>query len=224
MVERKFINRIFFVMISVFCLIFAFFCYLQAEASGESLWTKRVPVNTNLFADNRATAVGDTVTIVIHEQTDILGIEDNELEAETEFSSNIDASEFFVGRKRSENGQVSSFNNALPNITGTHKADFDAEGEYESSRDINFKLSAIVIEVLGNGNLLVEGRRSVNVNKERYTLNVSGIIRPIDIDEENIIMSEKITNANISLSGKGFLTRNARRGWGYRIFDVVWPF
>ena len=65
-----------------------------------------------------------------------------------------------------------------PNITGNHNVDFDAEGEYSSSRDINFRLSAIVVEVLGNGNLLIEGRRAVNINKERYTLNVSGIIRP----------------------------------------------
>ena len=224
MVQRKYINSVFFGMISLFCLLFAFFCYLQAEALGESLWTKRVPVNTNLFADNRATAVGDTVTIVIREQTDILGIEDNELESESTFSSNIDASDFFVGKTRKKKGQTSAFNNSLPNISGNHNVGFDAEGEYSSSRDINFRLSAIVIEVLGNGNLLVEGRRVVNVNKERYTLNVSGIIRPIDIDDENVIMSEKITNANISLSGKGFLTRNARSGWGYRIFDVMWPF
>ena len=114
MVQRKYVNQVFFGMISIFCLLFAFFCYLQAEASGESLWTKRVPVNTNLFADNRATAVGDTVTIVIREQTDILGIEDNELESASTFGSKIDASDFFVGKNRTESGQSSSLNNALP--------------------------------------------------------------------------------------------------------------
>ena len=197
---------------------------LQSNVFGDSLWNKRAFKNTNLFVDNRARNVGDVVTVIIEEKTDILGIEDNELDADTSFASNIDASQFFVGSTRKEKGQESSFNNALPNLSGNHNLSFGAEGEYESSRDINFRLTAIVTEVLANGNLLVEGKRGVSVNKEKYTLRISGIIRPIDIDQDNIVLSEKMANANIALLGKGFLTRNAKRGWGYRVFDTLWPF
>lgn len=211
-------------LICALCFAIFLISLWQINALGDSLWTKRVMANTNLFADNRARNVGDTVTIIIQEKTDILGIEDNELEAETNFSSDIDATNFFVGRTRSDNGQPSSLSQFVPNVTGSHNVDFEAEGEYESSRDINFRLTAMVTEVLGNGNLLIEGKRGVTVNKESYTLRVSGIIRPIDIDENNVVLSEKIANANISLEGKGFLTRNAKRGWGYRLFDVLWPF
>lgn len=208
----------------ILCFVVFPIALWQISALGDSLWTKRVMANTNLFADNRARQIGDTVTVIISEKTDILGIEDNEMKAETSFSSKIDASDLFVGRTRTDNGQPSSLNQSLPNVTGSHDTDFGAEGEYESSRDIKFRLTAMVTEVLGNGNLLIEGKRGVSVNKESYTLRVSGIIRPIDIDENNIILSEKIANANISLLGKGFLTRNAKRGWGYRLFDVMWPF
>ncbi|MGR3177987.1 MAG: flagellar basal body L-ring protein FlgH [Candidatus Anammoxibacter sp.] len=197
---------------------------LQVDAQCDSLWTKRVMANTNLFADNRAMHVGDTVTVIISEKTDILGVEDNELDAETNFSSEIDASNFFVGSKRTEEGIGASLDKFLPNITGNHSTGFEAEGEYESTRDINFRLTAMVTEVLGNGNLLIEGKRRVSVNGESYTLRVSGIIRPIDIDANNVVLSEKMANANISLNGKGFLTRNAKRGWGYRVIDVFWPF
>lgn len=208
------------------CMLFivTFPLLLQINAYSDSLWNKRAFKNTNLYVDNRARNVGDVVTVIIQEQTDILGIEDNELDADTKFTSNIDASDFFVGRTRKEKGEESSFNNSLPNISGNHKLSFGAEGEYESSRDINFRLTAIVTEVLANGNLLIEGKRGVSVNKEKYTLQVSGIIRPIDVDQDNVVLSEKMANADITLSGKGFLTRNAKRGWGYRVFDVLWPF
>ncbi|MGR3317844.1 MAG: flagellar basal body L-ring protein FlgH [Candidatus Anammoxibacter sp.] len=220
LIKRNILSRLACILC---CAIFAI-AMLQVNAQCDSLWTKRVSANTNLFADNRAMHVGDTVTVIIQEKTDILGIEDNELAAETSFSSEVDASGFFVGTGRTALGIASANNDNLPNITGNNKSDFEAEGEYESSRDINFRLTAMVTEVLGNGNLLIEGKRAVSVNGESYILRISGIIRPIDIGADNVVLSEKMANANISLEGKGFLTRNAKRGWGYRLMDVFWPF
>ena len=205
------------------CAIFSI-VILQVDARCDSLWTKRVSANTNLFADNRAMHVGDAVTVLIEEKTDILGIEDNELESETSFSSEIDASSFFVGKNRTLNGLAAAANESLPNITMDNDSSFQAEGEYESSRDISFRLTAMVTEVLGNGNLLIEGKRGVSVNGESYTLRISGIIRPIDIDANNVVLSEKMANANINLEGEGFLTKNAKQGWASVLFDVLWPF
>lgn len=195
------------------------FILLQLSAYADSLWVKRAAVNTNLFADNRARSVGDIITVIIEETTAIEGLEDSELDSSSKFSNNVDASNFVVGKDG-----VSQVNRFMPNISGEHNTSFDGEGEYESSRDIRFRLTAMVTEVLGNGNLLIEGKRGVSINKERYTLRVSGIVRPIDIEENNVVFSEKIANANIFLEGKGFLTRAAKRGWGHRLFEVLWPF
>lgn len=208
------------------CVYFAVFilAFIQINAYGDSLWAKRVMTSTNLFADNRARHVGDTVTVIINEKTDIQGLEDTELETKSNFKSTIDASAFFVGKTNTEHGNPSSFNQSLPNASGSFESGFGGNGDYESSRDINFRLTAMVTEVLGNGNLLIEGKRGVNVNKESYTIRVSGIIRPIDIDENNVVISEKIANASITLEGKGFLTRTGKRGWAYRLRDIIWPF
>ncbi len=205
-------------------LVIVIACLQQSQIFADSLWTKRIAANSNLFADNRARSVGDMVTVIINEQTAIEGIEETELQTNYDFSSSIDASAFFVGKARTDKGNPSSFNKSLPNISGSRETNFDGEGDYESTRDINFRLSAMVTELLGNGNLLIEGKRSVNVNNERYVIRVSGIIRPIDIDDNNVIMSEKIANASISLDGKGFLTRSGKRGWGHRLWEIAWPF
>ncbi len=217
--DKQFYRLLYRFTLSAFVL-----ALLQINAFGDSLWTKRVSANTNLFSDNRAAKVGDTVTVIINEETDIKGLEGTKLDSTSSFSSSVDASGFFVGKKRTQNGEPSSMDASMPNITGSRQTGFDGEGDYESSRNIRFRLTAMVTEALGNGNLLIEGKRGVTINKERYTIRVSGIIRPIDIAANNIIMSEKIANANITMEGKGFLTRSGKRGWGYRIMDVVWPF
>ncbi|MBI5677603.1 MAG: flagellar basal body L-ring protein FlgH, partial [Planctomycetes bacterium] len=98
------------------------------------------------------------------------------------------------------------------------------KGDYESNRNINLELTAVVTEMLANGNLIIEGNRDVNVNGEKYTIKLSGIIRPIDINLDNEVQSTSIANANITLEGKGFLTRAGKRGWWHRIREVVWPF
>src|SRR3972149_5126821 len=101
---------------------------------------------------------------------------------------------------------------------------FSDKGDYESNRNINLELTAVVTEMLANGNLIIEGNRDVNVNGEKYTIKLSGIVRPIDISIDNEVQSTSIANANIILEGKGFLTRAGKRGWWNRIREVVWPF
>jgi flagellar L-ring protein precursor FlgH len=82
----------------------------------------------------------------------------------------------------------------------------------------------MVVEVLDNGNLVLEGKRNVKVNKEQYTLKITGIARPIDIAADNTIESEKMSNIKFGLEGKGWLTRAGTKGWYARVKDAFWPF
>jgi len=82
----------------------------------------------------------------------------------------------------------------------------------------------MVVEVLDNGNLALEGKRDIAVNKEKYTLTLTGIARPIDIATDNTIASSKMSNVLFGLTGKGWLTRAGSKGWYHRVKDVLWPF
>lgn len=186
---------------------------LQAE----SIWKKRVTLNTNLFNDNRARGIGDIVTVQINESTEITGVEDSSADSKSSHKVNVDTSNFFTKPL----GDTSGY---LPNISSDTNHSFNGKGAYESNRNINLELTAVVTEILANGNLIIEGNRDVNINGEKYNIKVSGIARPIDISIDNIIQSSSIANANIILTGKGFLTRAGKRGWWNRIHEVVWPF
>ncbi len=183
----------------------------------ESIWKKRVTLNTNLFNDNRARGIGDIVTVQINESTEITGVEDSSADNKKSNRVNVDTTNFFTKPL----GDTSRY---LPNFSAESNHSFSGKGAYESNRNINLELTAVVTEILANGNLIIEGNRDVNINGEKYNVKVSGIVRPIDITIDNVIQSSSIANANITLEGKGFLTRAGKRGWWNRIYEAVWPF
>jgi flagellar L-ring protein precursor FlgH len=82
----------------------------------------------------------------------------------------------------------------------------------------------MIVEVLDNGNLVLEGKREIEVNKEEYILKLTGIARPIDITSSNTINSSQLSNVDFALEGKGWLTRAGKKGWFSRLQDLFWPF
>ena len=57
-----------------------------------------------------------------------------------------------------------------------------------------------------NGNLFVEGHRVILVNREEQHLYVSGVVRPIDIDDQNAIDSSRVAEAHIEFVGQGVVS------------------
>ncbi|KKO19142.1 MAG: flagellar L-ring protein [Candidatus Brocadia fulgida] len=190
---------------------------LNNGVHADSIWKKRVTTNTNLYNDNRARGIGDIVTVQINESTEITGTEDSSSDSAQSHSVNIDTANFLTKVL----GDTSGY---LPNIDSNTSHTFSGKGAYESNRNLSLELTAVVTELLANGNLIIEGNRDVNINGEKYNIKVSGIVRPIDISTDNIIQSSSIANANVTLEGKGFLTRAGKRGWWNRIYEVIWPF
>lgn len=198
-------------------LIACFTCIaFVTDAMGESLWQKRITLNTNLYNDNRAMRIGDIVTVTINESTAITGKEDSSADQSTSHNINVDASDF--------SKKLGALQDYLPNVKSQTEHTFGGTGQYDSSRSLQLEITAVVTEILSNGNLIIEGNREVDINKEKYNIKVSGIIRPIDVSVDNVIQSSSIANASISLEGKGFLTNAAKRGWFYRIKEFVSPF
>ena len=192
----------------------------------DSLWKKRVTINYNLFDDNRGKRVGDIVTVIVSEETSI----DNDETATTDNSSaasgEIDNNKFARGILSGlRSGRNARFDSRTANSFSTKfDSNFSGEGDYASSRSVDLTLTAMIVEVLDNGNLVLEGKREVEVNKEKYTLRLTGIARPIDISTSNIISSKYMSNVNFGLEGKGWLTRAGKRGWFNRLHAMLWPF
>ena len=73
-------------------------------------------------------------------------------------------------------------------------------------------MSARVVKVLENGNLVVEGSKVVEINEEKEIIKIKGVVRPQDIEADNTIYSYNIADAEITYSGKGTVHNGHRPG------------
>ncbi len=196
-------------------------------ALADSLWKKRVSVNYNLFDDNRARRVGDLVTVTVSENTDVDGGETSTTDNESTMTASRDSKNYlrglWSGLRNGRNAKIQDSRDANT-FTNSYDDDWDGRGTYDMDRTVTLTMTAMVVEVLDNGNLVLEGKRNVNINKDEYTLKLTGIARPIDISTSNIIASEKMSNVKFGLEGKGWLSRSGKKGWFNRVKDVFWPY
>ncbi|MEG8020747.1 flagellar basal body L-ring protein FlgH [Sphingomonas aerolata] len=111
-----------------------------------------------------------------------------------------------------------------PLIAGNSKSQFNGSGNISRSETISMTMSAIVTDVLPNGNLMIRGRQEIRVNYELRELIVTGMVRPQDISRDNSIRHTQIAEARISYGGRGQLTQAQQARWGQQIYDALFPF
>jgi flagellar L-ring protein precursor FlgH len=85
-------------------------------------------------------------------------------------------------------------------------------------------IAAQVVEVFPNGDLRIQGNREVTVNSETQTMTIRGIVRRIDLDTANTVLSTAVADAVISYTGLGVVDDVQRPGWATRIFNWLTPF
>ena len=97
-------------------------------------------------------------------------------------------------------------------------------GSVNRKESLQTNVAVVVTQVLPNGNLVIEGRQEVRVNFEVRDLIIAGIVRPMDIQSDNTIMSEKIAEARISYGGRGQITDVKQPRYGQQVADAILPF
>jgi flagellar L-ring protein FlgH len=92
-------------------------------------------------------------------------------------------------------------------------------GSTDRAGKFTAKIAVTVKEVLPNGNLVIEGERAVNVNKDLQIYKLSGIIRRADVRIDNTVLSENVASAKITTDGKGLIGDRQRKGILTRLLD-----
>ncbi len=100
----------------------------------------------------------------------------------------------------------------------------DGSGVANQKARITGSISAMVVEVFANGNLMIVGEKQLALTEGSEFIRVKGIIRPADIQPDNTVLSQRIANAQISYRGTGELTDASRTAWGTNLLYKFWPF
>jgi flagellar L-ring protein precursor FlgH len=109
-------------------------------------------------------------------------------------------------------------------IGGESASTLKGAGDTSRGGTLQARLTARVVRVLDNGNLLIEGRRQLTLNAEDQFIVITGVIRPEDIAADNWVLSSNIADARILYTGSGVLADKQHPGWMTRALDWVWPF
>ncbi|MCP4567852.1 MAG: flagellar basal body L-ring protein FlgH [FCB group bacterium] len=154
----------------------------------------------SLFSDIKANKVGDILTVNVFENTQAT----NKTETKTEKS----------GKFSTSGGPGVGTLSFIPlfGAKGENKNTFDGKGENLRNRNLRARMSVTVVAVKENGDLIIEGNRTVGISNDRETMTLTGVVRQRDINPGNSIDSYLIAEAQIMYRGKGAINDGSRPG------------
>jgi len=197
-------------LITLTALSFFLFACIGSSQAG-SIWDKREKNMGRLYADDVARNIGDLLTIVISEESEI----DNK--AKRDLKKEVDRSTTF-------NGELGGFADIGEfGLSADSSNELKGKADYKDERSFVDQISVVVVDVMPNGNLVVMGTRDRTIAGDIQTIQVSGIVRPSDITFSNTIVSKRVADFRIVTKHKGVADPYTKPNWLERIINVIWP-
>ena len=177
-------------------------CLTLQTAEARSLWRDN---SWGIYSDRKARGVGDILTIIINEST-----------TQTAAKS----------RSNSKSGSVNlgagtGIFHFLAAAAASGSDSFTAEGSATDTNQFLGQVTVTVVEILPNGNFVIEGNQSIWQNRDEHRITLRGIIRPDDITTNNTILSSRVADATLKFDGKGPLNAKQRQGILTQIFNIL---
>lgn len=199
--------------------------YIQESRSGSrpavregatpgSLWSADARY-FDIAADLRASRIDDILTIVVEESASAVATGSTKTARKSSLSSSITAA-----------GGLTKAAGPWANLAGVNTENqLDGSGTTSRQTTLSTTLSARVIGVMSNGNLIIEGTKTVTVNSENQEVIVRGVVRPVDLATGNTVSSQRIAEMEVRVNGKGVVGDAIRRPFIlYRILLGLLPF
>ena len=179
-----------------------------------SLWQSGM---RSFLKDQRARQIGDILTVVvtINDQANT----DNET---TRNRATTD--------QASLNGLLGMQNGHFLSKMGTDIIDTPSTqtmagvGKVQRTDQVATRVGAEVVQILQNGNLVIQGKQETLINYEMRQIGITGIVRPEDVANDDTITYDKIAEARITYAGHGQLMDVQQPRWGHQVLDILFPF
>ena len=185
--------------------------------SAKSIWVDGR--SGSLFSDPRASGIGDLITVLVDESTSLTSSQ----QTSREKSSNIanEVKQFLFSPVASKFGTKKG---ELPKTEISTSSGSEGGGLVTNRQTLRSRASVIVVDVLPNGNFIIEGVRAVSFSGQQYYAKLRGIVRPYDVSRTNTILSSSIADARIEYVSQGSLSNAEKEGWLSRTLNKINPF
>ena len=184
-------------------IILTSFMSIQAE----SLFSLNASQNATiepkpLYSSVRARGVGDVVSIVIDEAPTMADSGTYSTSKSSSLAENLTTALNTIFKTKLK-GALDGTNGQL-----------DVSGGTQLTRSLSLSdiVVAQVVQVLPNGNLLVQGKKSLVNQNERLDLIISGIVDPKWINQAGEISSSQVANLQFAMNGAGTVSRGQNEG------------
>jgi len=189
-----------------------------ATFQGNSLWRTG---SRAFFKDQRAHQVGDIVTVRVR-VTDKANIDNTTTRSRNNAESMGMKGLFGLEKQVTKVLPEGTKADALVDMNSG--ANSQGAGSVRRQEQLVTNVAAVVTQTLPNGNLVIEGKQEIRVNFEVRELIVAGVIRPEDIEADNMIDSQKIAEARIAYGGRGQISDVQQPRYGQQAMDILLPF
>ena len=190
-----------------------------------SLWSKSSNSQRGMFGGKRAYSVGDLITIDVAESSSLAASQNSVRNRQLEVQNAV--TQFLYA-----NSNLGTHNGGLPGTQIETQSSNQGGGSIANTQELKGRVSVIVIDVLPNGVLVLEGARMVTFSGESYYAVLKGMVRQEDIGfgfkdglrYRNIVSSQYIADAQIEFVSKGSLNDAQKESWYQKLSSAINPF
>lgn len=161
--------------------------------------------------------VHDIITIEVDEKAEV--IVNSRFNRQRNGSFTADLTKFLL----MNNGNLEGIDTDI-GIDGSLQNRLQALGTSTDSEGITYKIGATVVDVLPNGNLVLEARKSIRSNQDFFEYRLTGTVPASSVSSQRTVRTEKFADLDIIRKQKGKIFDSTKVNWGTRILDVIFPF
>jgi flagellar L-ring protein precursor FlgH len=172
------------------------------------------PWMASMFSDVRARHLNDLVTVRVLENVTATGSADSSLDKDSSGTASLPR---LFGIETKYPGWLDPL--ALAQVGA--KTNFTGSGSTARAGSLSATITARVVEVLPNTDLMLEGIREIDINGDRQIIVLTGIVRAADVGPGNVVPSTAVGQMQIRYFGQGLIRDNLRPGWVVRLLNRV---
>jgi flagellar L-ring protein precursor FlgH len=184
-------------------LTLAVFLLSFSSAYSDAIWNK---ASSSPYSVSKSFRVGDVITVLVLESTSAVQRAGTNTNADDSLSLAF-------------NSNLAGFYHPNKAVGGSGGNTYKGLGDTTRTSNVTAKIASVVVKVLPNSNLLIEGEHKVAVNDEVQVIKISGMIRPKDVSFQNTVYSYQVAGADVSVKGSGVVGDAENPGAVTRFFN-----